>query len=109
MKRKPRPLYRDAGSLFLTAAELLDQTLLVFLQVDHLDRTFDGCFSLGIRELLRQTHLRGVVEHVEDGQVVVNDICLRDVSDDLLEGVEVLIEVGAVDADGTLCRQSLSV
>ena len=100
-------LDRDAGSFSLTAAEGTDETVFLFAQLDHLDCTVNGIFVFLTACVPRQTQLCGIAKHVIHGQIVIDDILLRHVTDHRLELVEIAVQICSVDQYIAVCGREI--
>ena len=97
-------LERDVDALALPAGEhlllgLADLEVRDALEAEMRERgLLDAAIDLLVRVVGREAELRGVVHGLEDGELGVDDVVLRDVADRAAEGVVDGVEVLAVDA-----------
>src|SRR5947209_4129415 len=99
--------YRDA--LPLTARELADQQITPRLHLYIVEHLFDTLLDLLLGKVIRQAHLRRIIEGMFDGDVTVDDILLWYIAKLCTEGCQVLIVVLPVVEDDPILGRSQSI
>ncbi len=107
-------LERDVDALALPAGEdlllgLADLEVLHRLEAEVLQRLLDAAVDLLLRVVGREAEARRVLHRLEDGELGVDDVVLRDVADGAAERVVDRVEVLAVDADLAAGRRQVAV
>jgi len=74
-----------------------------------LQRLLDAIVDLLVGVVVRQPELRRVLHRLEDGELGMDDVVLRDVADDTTERVVDRVEVLAVDPHLTARRREVTV
>ena len=97
--RVGKQLHRDAGALALSAAEGADGAVALFSQLHRGDGGGDGVLRLLGGGIFGQAQLGGIFQHVVEREVVVDDIALGDIADQLFDGIEVEVQIRAVDVN----------
>jgi hypothetical protein len=89
----------DAGALALPAAERGHLDVGVIGQADSFERVADRVVDLGRGRRRREPEPRGVAERACEGEVCMDDVVLRHVTEHAAEALEVGVPVDAVEAD----------
>ena len=92
----------DGDTLLLAAAQPADLDILAVCQVQIIQHFHDPLMPLGLAGVLRHAQLGGEIQCLVDRQFHVDDVFLRDVTDIVADGIEILINIDAVDKYLTL-------
>ena len=87
----------DGDALDLPAAQLADLVVLAVRQVQVIQHFHDALVALCLGGIGRHAQAGGVIQRLVDRQLHVDDIALGDIADIIADGVEVFVDVDAVD------------
>ena len=93
----------------MTARELADQQITPRLHLHIVEHLFDTLLDLLLGKVVRQAHLRRIIEGMFNRNITVDDILLRHIAKLCTKGSQVLIVVLPVVEDDTILRRSQSI